>query len=81
MTPFAKPVSVLLLDIEGTTTPIDFVYNILFPYAREHVKPYLEDRPASSEVQADIRELLQENLDDVRRGLDPPLINGPAERV
>ena len=81
MTPFAKPVSVLLLDIEGTTTPIDFVYNILFPYAREHVKPYLEDRPASTEAQADIRELLQENSDDARRGLDPPLINGPAERV
>ena len=81
MTPFTKPVSVLLLDIEGTTTPIDFVYNILFPYAREHVKRYLEDRPASTEVQADIRELLQENSDDVRRGLDPPLINGPAERV
>ena len=81
MTPFTKPVSVLLLDIEGTTTPIDFVYDMLFPYAREHVKPYLEDRPASTELQADIRELLQENSDDVRRGLDPPLINGPAERV
>ena len=81
MTPFTKPVSVLLLDIEGTTTPIDFVYNILFPYAREHVKPYLEDRPASTELQADIRELLQENSDDMRHGLDPPLINGPAERV
>jgi enolase-phosphatase E1 len=81
MTPFAKPVSVLLLDIEGTTTPIDFVYNILFPYAREQVKPYLEDRPASTEAHADIRELLQENSDDARRGLDPPLINGPAERV
>ncbi|HTF37258.1 MAG TPA: acireductone synthase [Blastocatellia bacterium] len=81
MKPFAKPVSVLLLDIEGTTTPIDFVYNILFPYAREHVKPYLEARSASTEVQTDIRELLQENSDDVRRELDPPLINGPAERV
>jgi enolase-phosphatase E1 len=81
MTPFTKPVSVLLLDIEGTTTPIDFVYNILFPYAREHLKPYLEDRRAAADVQADIRELLQENSDDVRRGLDPPLINGPAERV
>jgi enolase-phosphatase E1 len=45
------------------------------------VKPYLEDRPASTEAQADIRELLQENSDDARRGLDPPLINRPAERV
>ena len=80
MTPFTKPLSVLL-DIEGTTTPIDFVYNILFPYVREHVKPYLEEHLASTEVQADIRDLLQENAQDTRRGLNPPLIEGPAEQV
>ena len=28
---------VLLLDIEGTTTPISFVHDVLFPYAREAV--------------------------------------------
>ena len=27
--------NVILLDIEGTTTPIDFVYGTLFPYARK----------------------------------------------
>jgi enolase-phosphatase E1 len=27
----------ILLDIEGTTTPISFVYDVLFPYARAHV--------------------------------------------
>lgn len=27
-------VKVVLLDIEGTTTPITFVYDVLFPYAR-----------------------------------------------
>ena len=80
MTPFTKPLSVLL-DIEGTTTPIDFVYNILFPYVREHVKPYLEEHLASTEVQADIRDLLQVNAQDTRRGLNPPLIEGPAEQV
>lgn len=26
---------VILLDIEGTTTPVDFVYGTLFPYARK----------------------------------------------
>jgi len=79
--PFTKPVSVLLLDIEGTTTPIDFVYNILFPYAREHVTHYLAEHLASTEVQTDIRALLQENSDDLRRGLAPPLIDGLAEQV
>lgn len=31
-----------LLDIEGTTTPIDFVTRTLFPYARKHLREYVE---------------------------------------
>jgi enolase-phosphatase E1 len=31
----------ILLDIEGTTTPIAFVADVLFPYARIHVPRYL----------------------------------------
>ena len=31
----------LLLDIEGTTTPVEFVYQVLFPYARAHAAEYL----------------------------------------
>jgi enolase-phosphatase E1 len=34
-------VSVVLLDIEGTTTPISYVYETLFPYARKHLRPFL----------------------------------------
>ena len=30
-------IKVILLDIEGTTTPIDFVHQTLFPYARERM--------------------------------------------
>ena len=32
----------ILLDVEGTTTPITFVYQTLFPYARQKLKTYLE---------------------------------------
>jgi len=32
----------ILLDIEGTTTPIAFVQQVLFPYARARVHDYLE---------------------------------------
>ena len=32
----------VLLDIEGTTTPIDFVHKVLFPYAKERVGKYIE---------------------------------------
>ena len=31
----------ILLDIEGTTTPIAFVTQVLFPYARQHLRSYL----------------------------------------
>lgn len=30
-----------LLDIEGTTAPISFVHQVLFPYAKEKLKSYL----------------------------------------
>ncbi|MEQ1932324.1 MAG: acireductone synthase, partial [Fimbriimonadaceae bacterium] len=35
-----------LLDIEGTTTPIDFVTRTLFPYARKHLRAYVESHEA-----------------------------------
>jgi enolase-phosphatase E1 len=32
----------VLLDIEGTTTPIEFVHQVLFPYARANLRAYLD---------------------------------------
>jgi enolase-phosphatase E1 len=37
----AKRITHVLLDIEGTTCPVDFVANTLFPYATNHLKAYL----------------------------------------
>jgi enolase-phosphatase E1 len=34
-------VALILLDIEGTTTPIDFVTGTLVPYARAHLRAHL----------------------------------------
>jgi len=42
----------LLLDIEGTTTPISFVYEVLFPFARSRMADYLRDHPDDPDVQA-----------------------------
>ncbi len=33
----------ILLDIEGTTTPITFVYDVLFPFARAHAHEHLDE--------------------------------------
>jgi len=38
----------ILLDIEGTTTPISFVYDVLFPYARAHVSENLDEEDVAA---------------------------------
>ena len=69
-----EPACAILLDVEGTTTPIDFVYEVLFPYAREHVKGFLERHLSSEEVRTDIAALCEERAADFSRGLDPPAV-------
>lgn len=62
----------ILLDIEGTTTPISFVHDVLFPYSRLHLKPYLEQHAASPELQRDLARLADEHAVDVKDGQQPP---------
>jgi enolase-phosphatase E1 len=42
----------ILLDIEGTTTPIPFVTQVLYPYARQHLRSYLYRHGNSSQYVA-----------------------------
>jgi enolase-phosphatase E1 len=44
----------ILLDIEGTTTPIEFVHQVLFPYARAQVHDYLKQHADDPAVRADV---------------------------
>lgn len=62
----------ILLDIEGTTTPIDFVYKVLFPYARAHMKAFLDEHLSDEEIRADIASLREEHEADERQGSNPP---------
>jgi enolase-phosphatase E1 len=59
----------ILLDIEGTTTPIAFVHDVLFSYARDHVREFLADNSAAE----DIALLREEHAADVSDA--PPLGN------
>jgi enolase-phosphatase E1 len=70
---FAPQTKVILLDIEGTTTPIDFVYQVLFPYARKHLPSYLTEH--WQDMQADIAQLQTEHARDEQQGLQPPALN------
>lgn len=47
----------LLLDIEGTTCPVSFVAEVLFPYARQALGPFLQRHGAEPEVAALLQEV------------------------
>lgn len=62
----------VLLDVEGTTTPIDFVYRVLFPYARDRFLAFLVEHAGDPEVAAEVRGLSDEHRRDVAAGQKPP---------
>jgi enolase-phosphatase E1 len=67
-----RGVRAVLLDIEGTTTPIVFVHGVLFSYARAHVRPHLAAAWEDADTQAAVRSLTDEHAGDVSAGANPP---------
>jgi enolase-phosphatase E1 len=65
-------ISTVLLDIEGTTTPIDFVHRILFSYARVHFEEFLRTQWEEASVHADIELLRANHGADKESGQSPP---------
>ena len=68
----------VVLDIEGTTTPISFVHEELFFYSRIHVRDYLERHFDSEGVRADVQLLREEHAADVNKGKQPPPLTEPG---
>lgn len=62
----------ILLDIEGTTTPVEFVYEVLFPFARRHVGEFVRQHKHAPQLRAAVGELRREHLADSERGSTPP---------
>ena len=65
-------VHIILLDIEGTTTPINFVYQTLFPYASRKLESFLREHAQDPEIQSLIQELRGQREADEGNGLEPP---------
>ena len=82
---FSPDLRVVLLDIEGTTTPISFVHDTLFGFARAHLSPYLAANWSSDQVQGVVRGLERERAAEAREplGIDaaPAWRPGSAEEV
>lgn len=55
-------VNAILLDIEGTTTPIDFVHKTLFPFARARVAGFVQENLAG--LKFEIGQLATEHAAD-----------------
>lgn len=68
----ARGIGCVLLDIEGTTTPISFVHEVLFPFAREHLDVYVRAARDSPEFGEAVGRLSTEHAQDVARGESPP---------
>ena len=65
-------VRAILLDIEGTTTPVDFVTKTLFPYATRKLETFLRENSANPEIHALRKDLHTEHQLDERNKLGPP---------
>ncbi|XP_054812706.1 probable bifunctional methylthioribulose-1-phosphate dehydratase/enolase-phosphatase E1 isoform X1 [Prosopis cineraria] len=59
----------VVLDIEGTTTPISFVTEVLFPYARANVGRHLSTTYDTPETQDDIKLLRSQVQNDLEQGI------------
>jgi enolase-phosphatase E1 len=73
----------VLLDIEGTTTPIAFVVEVLFPYARRHLQRHIEQHTTEPEHRTIFDRLRSEHAADARAGqpVPPWAEDGPSERL
>ncbi|WP_149087839.1 acireductone synthase [Pseudomonas prosekii] len=65
------PIKAILTDIEGTTSAVSFVFDVLFPYAAKHLPEFVRQNAGRADV--------AEQLDAVRRDSDEP--QADVERV
>jgi enolase-phosphatase E1 len=68
------PHDAIVLDIEGTTTPISYVYDVLFPYVRRELPAYVGEYLDDVRLQPPIKWLREEWEADAARGEHPPAL-------
>ena len=74
-------IQAILLDIEGTTTSIQFVYQTLFPYARQHVGEFLEQHADSQTVHDALKQWRREWETDAQEPDCPPWREGTDRKT
>jgi enolase-phosphatase E1 len=65
-------IQAILLDIEGTTTPIDFVFRTLFPFARQRLEKFLLEHGRAPGIREDVEALRMQHRADAAEQFNPP---------
>ncbi|AHL75139.1 haloacid dehalogenase [Stutzerimonas stutzeri] len=55
------PIKAILTDIEGTTSAVSFVFDVLFPYAQEHLPAFVRSRAQEPAVAEQIEAVRRES--------------------
>lgn len=79
--PESEKIQAILLDIEGTTTPLAFVYDVLFPYAARELNIFIRRHFHDSEIRRFLESLRQQRALDASLGLTPPAWNDNSEEA
>ncbi|KAJ3086296.1 Enolase-phosphatase E1 [Quaeritorhiza haematococci] len=66
--PTKHPYTTVVLDIEGTTTPISFVHDLLFPYITTHLDTFLKQHWGQPELMKHVGALRVQSLKDQEEG-------------
>jgi enolase-phosphatase E1 len=69
----------ILLDIEGTTTPIDFVHKTLFPYARLRMPAYVSSHFGELDQEIDLLRIEHEKDLGYTEDFDPHVAKSVAK--
>ena len=72
MSESSQPYRSIVLDIEGTTTPISFVFETLFPYARHHLAAFLSSHGDDDSIRPIVAGLVRWAKRAKDDGLSPP---------
>jgi enolase-phosphatase E1 len=70
--PRSEDTAAILLDIEGTTTPLAFVKEVLFPHARTHLRSHLEAHAGAAEYESLFMRLHDEHASALQAGETVP---------
>src|SRR5262249_649218 len=60
----------VLMDIEGTTTDIDFVHRVLFPYSAERMASFVQANLTDATVRAALDSVQQTAAEEQKRSID-----------